>query len=132
MRKIKFRGKDLFRGKWVYGYYKRNRYGDTYIEDTDGLSTMVSENTVGELVYTIGKNKEVYEGDYVAIRSESGKVLGIYLIEYDEELQQFDAIPQGNSPRYWDIGFPKAVGNKFDTNIENLLKKYQIPAEVFV
>ena len=90
MRKIKFRGKDLFRGKWVYGYYKRNRYGDTYIEDTDGLSTMVSENTVGELVYTIGKNKEVYEGDYVAIRSESGKVLGIYLIEYDEELIYFN------------------------------------------
>lgn len=132
MRRIKFRGKDLFRGKWVYGYYKRNRYGDNYIEETNGLTTMVSESTVGELVYVIGKDKEVYEGDYVAIRSESGKVIGIYLIEYDEETQQFDSIPQGASPRYWDIGFPKAVGNKFDNNIEDLLKKYQISTEVFV
>ena len=122
MRKIKFRGKDLFRGKWVYGYYKRNRHGDNYIEDTDGLTTVVSENTVGELAYVSDNGKEVYEGDYVSFHSELHDKQCIYLVEYDMDLQQFKATPQNNSPRYWEIGFPDPIGNKYDDKIEDLME----------
>ena len=78
MRDIKFRGKSINTGEWVYGYFKKNRHGDCYIEDEDGLATAVLPETVGQMVCKDAKGNEVYEGDivryeYDSIYTETGK-----------------------------------------------------------
>ena len=65
MRTIKFRGKNINTGKWLYGYFKKNSYGDCYIEDEYGLAQTVDPETVSQLVCDSEKNGEIYEGDIV-------------------------------------------------------------------
>ena len=50
MREIKFRGKNINTGEWVYGYFKKNAQGDCYIEDEQGLAVVVDPDTVGQYV----------------------------------------------------------------------------------
>lgn len=136
-REIKFRGKDLEYGYWVYGDLMQHNDGDVLIGihnqhwTDDGYSNPhykevrnVDEDTVGQ--YTGIKSFEgerIYEGDI--IMSEDSKGESIYhVVFYDDKDASFKAALNGNKnasfgvcniTQQWVDEFEKVlVGNLFD------------------
>ena len=72
MREIRFRGKRIDNGKWVYGGYLLERDGQVYIarpwlNGSKPLEWLVDRKTVGEWTGLTDKNKvDVYGGDILA------------------------------------------------------------------
>lgn len=66
-REIKFRGKRIDNGEWVYGYLA----DEDYINDIDSIdlsSIEVDKDTIGQFTGLFDKSsKEVYEYDYISI-----------------------------------------------------------------
>lgn len=72
MREIKFRGKRLDNGEWLYGYLIR-LHGIPYIYPSPAnnrwTSYEVDPDTVGQFTGLLDKNgKEIYEGDIISER----------------------------------------------------------------
>jgi uncharacterized phage protein (TIGR01671 family) len=72
MREIKFRGKRIDNGEWVYGYYWSNDLGNHFIKvtkDENGFclyDVEVDPATVGQCTGLNDKNgREIYEGDNI-------------------------------------------------------------------
>lgn len=73
MREIKFRGKRIDTGEWVYGYLADESYIND-INTVDLSSVEVEPDTVGQYTGLEARNwKEIYEGDL--LRSPEGNIM---------------------------------------------------------
>lgn len=98
-REIKFRGKRIDNGEWVYGYLA----DEDYINDIDSIdlsSIEVDRDTVGQFTGLFDKNgKEIFEGDILLVDDYEGvriyNKVGIkdgcfgYIGEYSGDLLPF-------------------------------------------
>ena len=129
MRDIKFRGKNINTGEWVYGFFKKNAHGDCYIEDEYGLSTAVLPETVGQMVCIIDEGDEVYEGDYINDYNDDFTMR----VEWDEEDMRYMATEVYLTDEEWaadgvsfslgEIAEMTPVGNIWDNEVEDFYKE---------
>jgi len=120
MREIKFRGKRVDNGEWVYGDLIHGIIGDYHIQDlkSDGYTGPIEvvPETVGQ--YSGRKDKtgvEIYGGDTVS------HAQGVGVVEYSEKGTRFGA--RGTKPHYitkapvakmWTLLNCRIIGNIHD------------------
>lgn len=141
MRQIKFRGKDLNTGEWVYGFYSQGSFIDpingeervSHLIKGDALYD-VDPETVGQFTGLLDLNgEEVYEGDIVM--HDGNHELGMRIVVlYDQAFGiftkgEYDDIRKGQNPWLNDYALPtcmnewsvdgllKVVGNIYDNDI---------------
>ena len=73
-RTIKFRGKRIDNGQWVYGFLAEDHYiNDVNSEDFPSIE--IASETVGQFTGLLDKNgKEIYEGDILCYIDDSGHI----------------------------------------------------------
>lgn len=114
---IKFRGKPLSTGGWVYGYYyvaPKRMYADKVdhcIVDIYGAIFAVDPKTVGQYIGKKDKEgEEIYEDDICDGHSD-----GYGIIKWDDgECAYIYVFDDGNSVGLWETENLEVIGNLTD------------------
>lgn len=119
MRQIKFRGKDIETGEWIYGhFFQRLGHYPAIVEPRprDGkvmyYEIAVEDNTVGQFTGLYDKNgQEIYEGDIVTFDNH---LQGISQVVYDYAGFMVESQNYSTAIRYSMTNHIVVVGNIHD------------------
>lgn len=85
MREIKFRGKDLLKGEWRYGYLHLPDGGDNLMIQVNNYDSFgVIPATIGQYTGLLdGNGQEIFEGDVMRIPETEFNIEIIGVVEFD-------------------------------------------------
>lgn len=89
LERIKYRAKDKFTRRWVYGFPRKTALGNWFIHSEDATYPIIPE-TLGEYTGLKDKDyKEIYEGDIVKFYDDIEDELIIGKVCYDTNFCSF-------------------------------------------
>lgn len=113
MREIKFRGKRIDNGEWVYGFYAKQGKNHHIVKESFG-GWVVDPDTVGEYTGLKDRNGvEIYEGDIVSHRTIGGMDKGPWTGEVT--IHPTQGVKVGAMPICFDF---EVIGNIYESKEE--------------